>query len=263
MMASSNPARSRFRALIRRPEAQIDLADNPFAPKGAPAMAMSTWGELRAYVGVPKQGPLPEEMQRKLIHGYYAATSYTDAQIGRVLKALDDEGLRDNTIVIAWGDHGWHLGDHGLWCKHTNFEQATHVPMLMRVPGKKAGVKVTGLTEFVDIYPTLCELAGLPLPAHLEGTSFAPLLDDPGRKWKQAAFSQYPRPGHMGYTLRTGRYRYTEWRKNGTGQADGVELYDYEKDPEENVNLAAEKGHEELLLEMAKLMKAGWRGARP
>jgi arylsulfatase A-like enzyme len=186
-----------------------------------------------------------------------------DAQLGRVLDELDRLRLADSTIVVLWGDHGWHLGDHGMWCKHTNFEQATHVPMLMRVPGKKAGVKVTGLTEFVDIYPTLSELAGLPLPGHLEGTSFAPLLADPGRTWKKAAFSQYPRPGHMGYSLRTERYRYTEWRKRGTSEVDGVELYDYEKDPQEKINLAAEKGNEELRLEMAKLMKAGWPGAKP
>ena len=244
--------------------AKIDLADNPFAPKGCPEIALTNFGELRNYHGVPKGNePLPEELQRKLIHGYYAATSYVDAQIGKVLKALDDEGLRESTIVVLWGDHGWQLGEHGLWCKHTNFEAATHVPLLMRAPGKPAGARVTGLTEFVDIYPTLCELAGLPLPSHLEGTSFAPLLSEPGRKWKKAAFSQYPRPGHMGYSMRTERYRYTEWRKNDGSGADAFELYDYEKDPGENVNLAAGEGHAALRKEMAAMMQAGWRAAKP
>ncbi len=244
--------------------ARIELADNPEPPRGAPSYALTGFGELRNYIGMPKQGPIPDDLARQLIHGYYAATSYVDAQIGRVLDALEAEGLADNTIVVLWGDHGWHLGDHGQWCKHTNFEMATRVPMLLRAPGMKhAGMKSDALTEFVDIYPTLCELAGLPLPAHLEGVSFAPLLEDPTRPWKTAAFSQYPRGELMGYSLRTPRHRYTEWRNRKTGEIDAVEIYDHERDPQENINLAAEEGHAALREELAALMSAGWPGARP
>ena len=143
-------------------ENDIDLADNPFAPKEMPAKAGTSWGELRGYIGMPKKGPVPDDLARKLIHGYYACVSYTDALIGRVLDELDRLGLRENTIVVLWGDHGWKLGEHGMWCKHTNFELDTHVPLLISAPGMKArGGRTRALTEFVDIYPTLCDLAGV------------------------------------------------------------------------------------------------------
>ncbi|MBN2000161.1 sulfatase, partial [candidate division KSB1 bacterium] len=158
---------------------KIDLADNPFRPKGAPDVAIHNWGELRAYHNIPETGPVDEETARNMVHGYYASTSFVDAQIGRLLKALDDLHLAENTIVILWGDHGWQLGEHGMWCKHCNFETSVHVPLIIRVPGFKPGQRSDHLVEFVDIYPSLCQLAGLPLPPHLEGTSFVPLLKDP------------------------------------------------------------------------------------
>ncbi len=253
-------------------ESKIEIADNPFAPKGVAPMAMHTSGELRGYHGMPKNtDPFPEELQRKLIHGYYACCSYTDANVGRLLKALDDEGLRENTVVVLWGDHGWHLGEHGIWTKHTNFEHATRGCLMMRAPGKQNAAKVEGLTEFVDIYPTLCDLAGLDKPEHLEGTSFAPLLDDPARQWKKAAFSQFPRSykgkSYMGYSMRTERYRYTEWKEKKGGKITdnlgGVELYDYQTDPEENTNLADDKKHAGVRKQLAAMLNAGWQGARP
>ena len=241
----------------------ITLASNPEAPEGAPAIAMHTFGELRAYQGIPKEGPLSDEQARKLIHGYYACVSFVDAQIGKVLDELQRLGLSDNTLVIVWGDHGWHLGDHGLWCKHTNFESATRVPMLVRVPGARtAGQQCAALTEFVDIYPSLCELAGLPIPAHVEGTSFAPLIDQPKLPWKRASFSQYPRGMIMGYSMRTNRYRYTEWIRPG-GEIDAVELYDHRNDPQENHNLAVVAPPKELLEQFGKQLHEGWRAAKP
>src|SRR5262245_10658414 len=133
-------------------------------------------------------------MARKLVHAYRAATSFTDANIGRVLAELDRLGLRDNTIVVLWGDHGWKLGEHASWCKHSNMENDTNAPLILAAPGAKAaGQSTSALVEFVDIYPTLCDLAGLSLPTHLQGVSMRLLLDNPDRSWKSAAFSQYPR----------------------------------------------------------------------
>jgi iduronate 2-sulfatase len=245
------------------PKDTIRSAPNPFAPKGVPAIAMHNFGELRSYGDIPDKGPLPAGKDLELIRAYYAATSFTDAQIGRVLDELDRLGLRDKTIIILWGDHGWHLGEHGLWCKHTNFEVATHAPMILSAPQQETrSVKTAALTEFVDIYPTLCELAGLPIPAGLEGTDITPLLADPNRPWKKAAFSQYPRGKVMGYSMRTQRYRYTEWQDPDKGTV-GVELYDYQTDPQGNVNLAAEPEHKDLIARLSKALDAGWRAARP
>lgn len=241
------------------------LAD-PAKTEGAPAWAPQSGGELRTYHDVPKSGPLPEELQRQLIHGYYAAAAYMDAQLGRVLAELDALGLREKTIVVVWGDHGWHLGDHGIWCKHTNYEQATHAPLIVSVPGAKAaGRPSNALVEFVDVYPTLAELCGLPPTAGLEGTSFAPLLDTPGLPWKKAAFSQYPRniPGTgrcMGYSMRTDRYRFVAWEAKAVAEN---ELYDLDKDPGESVNLAKKPEHAELVQTLLTQLKAGWKAAKP
>ena len=243
---------------------EIPLAANPFTPKDAPSVALSNWGELRSYSDIAKKGALSDDQARELIHGYLACVSYMDAQVGRVLDELDRLGLRDNTIVILWGDHGWKLGEHAMWCKHTNYEMDTRSPMICAAPGQKApGKKSAALTEFVDIYPTLCELAGLPLPAHLEGTSFAPLLDTPDRKWKPAAFSQYPRgAGVMGYAMRTDRYRYVEWQGK-QGNIVATELYDHQNDPQENQNIADRPQSRAIVEQLSRQLKAGWRGAKP
>jgi iduronate 2-sulfatase len=175
---------------------------------------------------------------------------------------LDRLGLADKTVVVLWGDHGWHLGDHGLWCKHSNFETAVHVPLILAAPGYRGGQKTRRLTEFVDIYPSTCELAGLPVPKHCEGASLVPLMKDPTRPWKTAAFSQYPRGRVMGYSMRTDRYRFTRWQARD-GAAVATELYDHQSDPAENVNLAADPKHKGTVEELEVLFKKGWRGARP
>ncbi|HSW45901.1 MAG TPA: sulfatase [Phycisphaerae bacterium] len=245
------------------PPDSVRLADNPRPPVDVPDPALSDWGELRQYDGMPQKGPVSAQTARELIRGYRAATSYTDAQIGRVLDELDRLGLRERTIVVLWGDHGWHLGEHGLWCKHTNFEDATRSLMVVSTPGQKhPGAKTAVLAEFVDIYPTLCELTGLPIPPGLEGTSFVPALNDPERPWKKAAFSQYPRQKLMGYSIRTDRYRYTEWAEPGK-EPVGLELYDHQTDPGENANVASRPEHKELTAQLAKQLHAGWREALP
>ena len=151
--------------------------------------------ELRTRAGIPKMGPLGPELSRTLKHAYLASTSYVDAQIGRLITALEEAGVRDNTIIVVWGDHGWYLGDMGVWGKATNYEIATRVPLMIWTPDMKTrGKGSDALVELVDIYPTLCELAAVPTPTHVEGHSFTPLFDEPDREWKKAAFSQYPNP---------------------------------------------------------------------
>lgn len=240
----------------------VPLAKNPFLPKNCPDLAPASWGELRAYKGIPKSGPVPDDMARDLVHAYYACTSYVDAQIGKVLDELDRLGLAENTVVVLWGDHGWHLGEHASWCKHTNFEVATRAPLIFRVPGMEGGKKLEAFAEFVDIYPTLVDVCGLPVPDGLEGISLVPLFKNPDRPWKKAAFSQYPRGKAMGYSMRTDRYRYTEWLTRDKGELVATELYDHLEDPDENVNLAPE-ADKELLEQLHRQLHAGWKGALP
>ena len=247
--------------------AKIELASNPFLPKDAPDYAILPGSEMRKYHGIP-EGHVPDDLARTLKHGYYAGVSFTDAQVGKVLAELDRLGLRKNTIVILWGDHGWKLGEHDAWCKHSNVENDVNAPLILSVPAmKNAGAHTDALVEYVDIYPTLSELAGLPLPGHLEGTSFKPLLDDPKRPWKTAAFSQYPRSqkgGLMGYTMRTDRYRFTVWvGRVDHSKVDAIELYDHINDPQENTNLAAHAEQAATVEQLMTQWKKGWQGAKP
>lgn len=251
------------------PPEKIQLAANTSAPQDAPAFATTNFGELRAYSDIPKgKAPISDAKARELMRAYYAAASYTDAQIGRVIDELDRLGLRERTVIVLWGDHGWHLGEHGLWCKHTNFDVATRSPLIMSAPQQSHKGRATkALVEFVDIYPTLCELAGLPVPAGLEGVSMTPVMRDPERTWKRAAFSQYPRAGGvMGYSMRTDRYRYTEWIREGKEvgkEVAGVELYDHLRDADENVNVAERAEHKRLVSELSEMLRGGWRAALP
>lgn len=246
--------------------AKIQLAPNKYRPKGAPDYAVQPGGEMRAYHGIP-EGDIPDELARQLKHGYYAAISYMDAQLGKVLDELDRLKLRDNTIIVLWGDHGWKLGEHNAWCKHTNTENDTNAPLLIAAPGlKMKGVKNAALVEFVDVYPTLAELAGLPLPQHLEGTSLVPLLNGKAKAVKTAAFSQYPRPNNgrlMGYTMRTERYRFTRWvKRDDHAKVDAVELYDHQTDPQENTNIANDQKNAALVAKLTEQWLKGWQGAK-
>ena len=233
------------------------------APEAAPRLALTNFGELRNYADIPKQGPLSQAQAVHLVHGYYACVSYMDAQVGRVMNELKRLGLDKNTMVVLWGDHGFKLGEYGEWCKHTNFEIDTRSPLIVSTPTMKAkGKKTSALVEFVDIYPTLCQEAGLPLPAHLQGISFSPLLNAPQTPWKKAAFSQYPRPTPegevMGYTMRTDRYRYTSWQsKNNPTVVVAEELYDHKTDPGEKFNVAAKAEYAQEIQVLRKALAEG------
>jgi iduronate 2-sulfatase len=215
-------------------------------PDGAPVFAGHDNGELHSYANCPKGNPVPADFAKKLRHGYYACVSYTDAQVGRLLDALDKEGLADKTVIVLWGDHGWQLGDHGLWHKHTNFELATRAPLLVSVPGiKTAGRKCDAPVEFADVYPTLADVCGLSVPAGLDGVSLKPWLENPATPAQKVAMSQYPRGGAqtgnrplMGYSVRDSRWRLTVWRDRRDGSVAATELYDEQNDPAESKNLA-------------------------
>ena len=197
-----------------------------------------------------------DELKKELLHGYAASTSYTDANIGVVLKALRDNGLEDNTIVVFWGDHGWKLGDHSSWCKQTNFECDTRVPLIVRVPGQLADHATDGLVELIDLYPTLCELAKIKTPPHCQGKSFASLLSNKNAQHRDSAYSVYPTvEKQTGHSIRFGDYRYTQWRKNGDGtQAiDGV-LTNLKNDPGEVTNVAQDQAHAEILKQGTALL---------
>lgn len=239
--------------------AKLPMPSQSTPPDGAPDFAPSGWGELRQYAGIPKMGPLDDRETRRLIHGYYAAVSYMDAQLGRVLDELDRLDLAKDTIIVLWGDHGWHLGDHGMWCKHTNYEQATRAPLLVSDPRKKSGRRSHAIVEFVDIYPTLCELAGIAQPAHLQGKSLAPLLDsEDSAEMHAVAFQIYPRGSRehgplLGQAARTDRWRYVEWQ-TADGKVAARELYDLRSDPLETRNLADRPEQAVVVAEHSRLI---------
>jgi len=256
----------------------IPLAENDYLPKNSPPMAINNLRELRGYTDfkkIPKahEGKLSEAEARLLKHGYLASVSYVDAQVGRILDELERLKLRENTIVILWGDHGWKLGEHNSWCKMTNYEIDTNAPLIISSPElKNKAIESERLVEFVDVYPTLCEMAGLQIPENLEGNSVVPLIADPKKAWKKAVFSQFLREGiwlapdgieYMGYSIRTERYRFVEWMNWETKEYVAQELYDHQSDPQENINLAGEPGNSELVKQLSMQLRAGWREAVP
>jgi len=244
---------------------------NPDRPASAPDVALHDNRELRGYWDIPSEGPISPEKTAELRHGYYACVSYTDALIGKVLDELEKLGLADNTIISLYGDHGYHLGEKGLWCKTTNYELDTNAPLMVSLPDQRgAGQKTPALCEFVDLYPTLVEAAGFELPGGLEGTSLMPLISDPTRTWKSGAFSQFPRPWRyngepevMGYSIRTERYRYTEWQTFRSGEVLARELYDHSTDEAEVRNLAGDPAVVSIMEELSLHLKAGWTEALP
>ena len=231
---------------------------------GSPAFAYHKSNELQSYSDIPpifsysdiENAHIPDEKARELIHGYYACISYIDAQIGKLIDTLEKSGQLQNTIIVLWGDHGWHLGDHGLWNKHTNFEQATHVPFLVIDPASPTQ-KVETPVEYLSIFPTLCDLAGLKKPLNMDGESLAAVVKggETSNVLKPYAVSQYPRVGKMGYSLRDSRYRYTVWvawddKNTDVNKVYAEELYDYEKDPNETVNVVKKEEYTKALQQM-------------
>jgi iduronate 2-sulfatase len=240
----------------------IKLVTDQLPPKNAPEPAYRAPTELRKFLGLPSDAPVPKQAQRETIHGYFACISYLDSLVGKLLDSLDELGLTDNTIVVLGADHGFHLGEHGMWAKKTVFENGVRVPLVVNVPGITKGKRTDSITEYVDLYPSLCELAGLSLPDHVSGTSFVPVLKDPESEPKKFAFSLYPRyaPDNredktIGYSVRSGRYRYNEWVHIPTDEVVGRELYDYETDPNERVNAVEEPGYSGVVDELSRVIK--------
>lgn len=215
-------------------------------PAGAPSYAGKRGGEIVNYSPLSVENLKTDKIQKTLLHGYYATTTYTDAQIGKVTKALDNLGLSKSTIIVLWGDHGWHLGDHGYWTKHTNYEQSNRIPLLFVAPGiAQKGATTSQLAETVDIYPTLAELAGLPKPdgpQPMDGKSLLPVLKNPKKSIGDHVYHCFPRRNKMGRAIRTQRFRLVQWynMKNPTLEPE-YELYDYQSDPMERVNIASSK----------------------
>ena len=196
----------------------------------AVSLMVISWATRKASL----DGPVSDEYARKLRHAYFACVSYIDTQVGELMDELEKQGLAENTIVVLWGDHGWHLGDHLVWGKHTVFERALKSPLIVNVPGKTKGESVEKVVSTVDIYPTLMELCHLEMPHQTDGKSVVTLISNPLINWEDAAFSYY----RNGISLRTGRYRLTKYFRN----AEPVfELYDHQNDPNETVNIAGEK----------------------
>lgn len=230
----------------------IKLPENYFLPKDAPKLALSTWGELRAYSDIPQSGPLSGDKAIDLIHGYYASVSFVDAQIGLLLDAIKAEGLDENTLVVLWSDHGWKLGEHAMWCKHTNFEIDARVPLIIRTPASANSNQTSdAMVELVDLYPTLCEFAGTSIPEQCEGKSLVPLLrQQKDVQWREHAMSQFKRTRKkggdiVGYSIRLPKGRYTEWINSQTGKIRASEYYNHENDPDENHNVYAELSKDE------------------
>ncbi|MGB7325410.1 MAG: sulfatase [Rubripirellula sp.] len=221
-------------------------------PTDAPELAFTNWGELRAYVGIPAEGALTDEQTQELMHGYAACVSYSDAQVGRVLAELDQLGLRENTIVVLWGDHGYKLGEYGLWCKHTNLELDTRVPLIVSAPGFDKAARSTALVEMIDVFPTLAQLTGGDVPPSCDGNSFGSVLANPDKPFREFALSQYPRGSTMGYSVRTPRWRYTEWINTKTKSIVARELYDHQTTQRPVENVANNPEHANLVAALSQ-----------
>jgi iduronate 2-sulfatase len=224
-------------------------------------------GEIRVYEGIPvgvDASEFPVALQKELIHGYYACVSYIDALVGMLLDELEALNLQDNTIIVLWGDHGFHLGDHAQWAKNTPFEQAARAPLIIVDPRQASkGARTVSPAEFTDIYPTLCELLGLPLPDFLEGKSLAAVLDDPSAKPREGAVTIVANVKYwIGYSVRNERYRYIEWVHPVTKKVRGRDLFDYEKDPYETQNLVDNPEYAEVLQNMIQILHSDTAGLK-
>jgi len=211
--------------------------------------------EIRGYEGMPKKGAISPELQREAMHGYYACVSYVDAQVGLLLAELKTLGLDENTTIILWGDHGFHLGDHGMWGKHSTLEQAARVPLITRPAVGKSISETMSPVEFTDIFPTLCEASGLEYPSELSGRSLLPVIRGDEAKVRNGAITVFKSKGAIGYSYRTERYRYTEWI-NKFNKTVAAELYDYRDDPLETINQIDKPAYAELRAKLAKQLRA-------
>lgn len=238
---------------------QLPLAENPYVPKNTPAVALGKNYEFHHYADSihfpsPIEGKISEEKARRMIHGYLASTSFVDTQIGLIIDTLEKEGLAENTIVVLWSDHGYKLGEHNGWGKMTNFEIDTRVPFIIRDPRAKAnGQRSQQLVETLDIFPTICELAGVPVPSFTEGKSAARLLDKPSAEHLNAAYSQYFYQPLIGNSIRTKEWRYTEWCNMKDGSVKHRVLYDHRSNNDENENVVVQ--HPEVIAQLQEQLR--------
>lgn len=249
---------------------EFTLAQFQQAPLNSKAKyILNNNGEMLTYKPTPKQGEklkpysktgFTEDQQKELLHGYYAAVSFVDSLVGELIAELEKTGKADNTIIVLWGDHGFHLGDHGMWGKHTTMEQANHVPLIIKVPGKKASVyqQPVGL---MDIFPTLTELANIKPPETLQGDSLVSAINQQPDSKQPVAISQYKRVGAFGYSMRTEQYRYTEWLSKSQ-KVVYRDLYDMKNDPGETTNVLDDAKYKGVADEMAALLRANGQGLK-
>jgi iduronate 2-sulfatase len=260
---------------------KIELPANNYLPEDSPVMAADPNYELNACYDLNVKHPLYNDMSRDtallLKHGYLACVSFIDACLGRLLDELESLNLMENTVLVLYGDNGWKLGEHNAWCKQTNYIPDINVPLLITYPGmKNKGIKSYAITELIDIYPTICEMTGIPKPSYLQGTSLVPLFHRPERKWKKAAFSQIHRlpvrsldgKRYMGYSMVTKRWHYVRWYgwNADTMTREGLaasELYDLRNDPEENQNLSNDRKFLAVERRLARLFRGGYADAQP
>ena len=261
----------------------IPVASNPEIPEGAPLLSMNSMYELRHYDGFGHIGhptsdfTMNKDTAKILKHGYYASVSYVDALLGDLISHLKTLNIYENTIIVVWGDHGWKLGDHNSWGKMTNYNIDLQVPLIIKHPNQQSkGVQTFELTELVDMFPTICELANIPIPDYMQGNSLVPLLEAPTRPWKKAAFSQFhrrPRVSadggrYMGYSMNTREHHYIEWYHWNhdvglKGEFVSSELFDRVNDPHEKVNIAIDLENEKLIENLSKQLANGWKSAQP
>lgn len=236
-------------------ESKLPLSPNPYIPENVNKASLHNSGEFNGYKAGDEEasldGPVSDAYARKLRHAYFAAISYTDAQVGKLLDELDKLGLAKNTVVVLWGDHGWHLGDQLVWGKHTIFERALKSTFILRAPGKTKGETINEVVSTIDIYPTLMDLCGVEMPHETDGKSLVPLLNNPLAKWDNVSYGYY----RKGISMRTSRYRLTKYFRN---QQPVIELYDHQTDPNETRNIAAE--HPEIVAKLMPLWEKGNTG---
>ncbi|WP_136482918.1 sulfatase [Cognatitamlana onchidii] len=236
-------------------------------PEGMYSLALSKWGELKGYYNIPKEGDLNDDLTRTLIHGYHASVSYVDAQVGKVMKALEDLDLRKNTVVIFMSDHGYKIGEYGAWCKHSNVEIDVRVPLIISretvYKNRVSGQTSDALVENVDLFPTLVELCQLEGPAS-DGKSILSVIDNPHKKWDDVATSVYGRGTKiMGCTATDGQWRYTEWRNSNTNEVLGVELYEHKNSLLSFVNLSGKSQYSETEIRMKGLLEEQFPRDKP
>lgn len=254
-------APKRFWELYDRDAMEVSGLEFIVPPKNETMLRHKNW-EAGGYADVPLDGPIDVELQKRMKHGYLACISYIDAMLGRMLDALDELGLADNTAVVLIGDHGFHLSEHGLWGKFTHLDASFHTPLIVSVPGITSGQSTSALIDFVDIYPSLCEIVDLPVPEHCQGDSFVPLMKDPSMPWRDASFSHFHRGDHWGLSMRTDRYRYTRFTLRDTDELIAHSLYDLEQDPLSGVNVVDDPAYQDVLESLQDLHQAGWQAQR-